>query len=270
MKKYELVSITVEEKIASDNSSVQDFSYPLYRVRALKYFRAGANGGQNAPVEVFPGQLGGFVSSEKNLSQRGDCWIADSAFAIGDSVVTDNAYLGGKAVISGGALLGEDAYVTGSASVLWGATVAGKANLTDRARLCGKTIVRGYATVRDDAVCGGESIVQGHALVEGLAAVLGSSLIEGEVHISGRLLFGDKAVIKDMGDFIELGPASKSGRTLSAYKTSSGICFTVGCFNGSKRLLLAKIEHTHGDSDTAKRYRKLVEYAEDYLTFNRS
>ncbi len=57
-KKYELVAdqqITFADK-------------RLYRIRALRDF---------GPVKT--GSLGGFVASERNLSQHGDCWVFDDA-----------------------------------------------------------------------------------------------------------------------------------------------------------------------------------------------
>lgn len=59
----------------------------LHRIQALKDFG-----------NVDAGELGGWVESEKNLSQFGDCWIAMEAKAYGGAEIGDNAILTRKAI----------------------------------------------------------------------------------------------------------------------------------------------------------------------------
>ena len=69
MKKYELTSDT---KIV--------FGHILYRIKALSSFGC-----------VSAGDLGGFLESEKNLSQNGDAWVYGDAEVYGDARVYGNA-----------------------------------------------------------------------------------------------------------------------------------------------------------------------------------
>ena len=62
-KKYKLT----DESIIIDDRK-------LYRIEALKDFS-----------DIHKGDKGGFIESEKNLSQKGDCWV------FGNSAVYDNA-----------------------------------------------------------------------------------------------------------------------------------------------------------------------------------
>lgn len=71
-----------------------------HRIRALKDFN-----------DVKAGDLGGWVESEANLSQDGDCWIYDGALVSGNSRVFENAK-----IYSGTMLLG-DVKVHQSASI---------------------------------------------------------------------------------------------------------------------------------------------------------
>lgn len=48
----------------------------FYRIQALKDFS-----------NVKKGSLGGFVESERNLSQEGDCWIYGDAIVSGDNEI---------------------------------------------------------------------------------------------------------------------------------------------------------------------------------------
>ena len=73
MKKYELT----EEKITLNENQT------LYRIKALKDFG-----------DVKAGDLGGFVESEKNLSQDGNCWISDDV-----KVYEDAARISESAII---------------------------------------------------------------------------------------------------------------------------------------------------------------------------
>lgn len=62
----------------------------LHRIQALKDFG-----------NVEAGELGGWIESERNLSQSGDCWIAMEAKAYGGAEIGDNAILTRKAIACG-------------------------------------------------------------------------------------------------------------------------------------------------------------------------
>ena len=87
MKKYELTSDT---KIV--------FGHILYRIKALSSFGC-----------VSAGDLGGFLESEKNLSQNGDAWV------YGDARVYGNARVYGDAEVYGDARVYGNAEVYGNA-----------------------------------------------------------------------------------------------------------------------------------------------------------
>ena len=78
MKKYELTSDT---KIV--------FGHILYRIKALSSFGC-----------VSAGDLGGFLESEKNLSQNGDAWVYGDAEVYGDAWVYGDARVYGDAEVS--------------------------------------------------------------------------------------------------------------------------------------------------------------------------
>jgi len=66
----------------------------LYRIQALKDFGS-----------VKKGDLGGWIESEKNLSQDGSCWVFDQARVFGQALIFGQAQVFGEACISGEALL---------------------------------------------------------------------------------------------------------------------------------------------------------------------
>lgn len=76
-RKYELTNITMKFKERT-----------LYRIRALKDFS-----------DVKAGDLGGWVSSEYNLSQYGNCWIYNNAKCMDSSRIYDNSAMYDNAVM---------------------------------------------------------------------------------------------------------------------------------------------------------------------------
>ena len=66
----------MDNKYKLTNETIEFNGVKLYRIEALKNFGY-----------VNKGQKGGFVQSEKNLSQSGICWIYE------DAKVFNNAYI---------------------------------------------------------------------------------------------------------------------------------------------------------------------------------
>lgn len=138
-KKYELTDIRQSVSISGES---------LYRIKALKEFVNEATG-----VVIEKGQLGGFVQSEKNLSQDGTCWIDDNARVFNNAKVTENAYVGDESMIS------LNAEVTDNAVVKESAWITQNAKITDKAFVTGTVMVKGNAVIKDEAiVCGNQSI----------------------------------------------------------------------------------------------------------------
>lgn len=78
MKKYELLQ----------NDTIKMNRVKLYRIRALKDFD-----------DIKAGDLGGYIQSENNLSQFGDCWVRENGIACGDAFISGNAIIGNNAIV---------------------------------------------------------------------------------------------------------------------------------------------------------------------------
>lgn len=76
MKKYELLA----------DDTIEFCGRTLHRIKACKDFG-----------NVKSGELGGYIESEKNLSQVGDCWVCDSACVCGNACVYGSACVYGNA-----------------------------------------------------------------------------------------------------------------------------------------------------------------------------
>ena len=108
----------------------------LFRIKAVKSFG-----------NVTRGDLGGFVSAERNLGHSGDAWVYNNAKVYGNAKVCDNALVAGNARVSGDACVAGNAQVFGDAKVcgdVWvfgNAWVYGDARVSGDARVCGDALV---------------------------------------------------------------------------------------------------------------------------------
>lgn len=131
LKKYRLTDMTY---------TLPDSSIVLHRIEALI----------DIPRHnVKAGDLGGWIESEKNLSQEGDCWVGCSARVFEDACVYGNAFVCAYAHVYGHAYVYDDAAVFG------------------------------FAVVRDDAWVYGQAKVYGSAIIKGTSEIHGCVDIDG-------------------------------------------------------------------------------------------
>lgn len=102
---------------------------------------------------VSNGEIGGYVESEKNLSQDDDSWISDNA------KVYDNAKVFDKANVSG------DAWIYGNSKIYEKARISGSVQIRDNAKIYGNAWVYGNAKISNDTEISGDSRITGHSTV---------------------------------------------------------------------------------------------------------
>ena len=107
MKKYELLV----------DDTITFFGVQLFRIKALISFSG-----------IEKGEVGGYIASEKNLSQSGDAWVYGNAEVYGDAEVSGNARVYGDAEVYGNAEVSGNARVYGDAEVSGNARVYGDAD----------------------------------------------------------------------------------------------------------------------------------------------
>ena len=88
MKKYELLV----------DDTITFFGVQLFRIKALISFSG-----------IEKGEVGGYIASEKNLSQSGDAWVYGNARVSGDALVYGDARVYGNARVYGDALVSGNA-----------------------------------------------------------------------------------------------------------------------------------------------------------------
>ena len=239
MKKYEL---TNETKVIN--------GVELHRIKALESFGS-----------VEKGELGGWIESEKNLSQYGNAWVGGNATVCENARVGGNATVRGNAWVIGNATVGENATVGGDATVCGNATVREDARVRGNARVGGNTIIGGYATVGEYATVGGRAIIDGNAVVRENATVFENAVVRGDARVRGNARVGGDARVFRKADYIVFQNWWSSGRFFTW--TRSNNKWSVGCFYGSGEELIAK---AYKDSEKSGReYERVVKYVESIL-----
>lgn len=129
----------------------------LYQIRALREIQ-----NERMIVSIKKGELGGYVESEKNLSQEGNSWICQSARVYENALVKDGSLVGNKVIVRGNAAIEDDAYV--------------------RAMSIGKTIIEDNARIGGISTVGLEDpfVVFNHkgTRICGNSAILGNTMID--------------------------------------------------------------------------------------------
>lgn len=184
-KKYELTdeSITIKEST-------------LYRIKALKDFS-----------DVKKGDLGGFIESEDNLSQLGDCWVYNDAKVYNSAIVYENARIEGLAEVYGNARVSDSSKVHDNAKVFDNATISDNAKICDNAKIYGNacisdyTYISGNAEIYDHAIIHGMSIIGDNSKVYGYANVYNRAEITGNAEVyENASVYGDVRDAKICGN----------------------------------------------------------------------
>lgn len=213
-KKYEL---TDETKVWEGRT--------LHRIRALRRFH-----------DVHPGDVGGWIETNDNLSHDGRCWVYNEAMVAanarveGDARIRHLAKVDGTAKVFGQAVVRSEAYVTESAFVFQDAQVSGKAKLS------------------------------GFAMIGGTANIGAQAEIAGDVTLIGPVFITGNARITRPEDFCWFTGVGVARSTLTVYRTSEGIELTRGCFQGTLEEFVAAVERTRGGTRFAEEYLQLVEF----------
>lgn len=226
-KKYEILK----------DQSITLNDHTLYRIKLLKQIS-----------NMSPGALGGFIESEDNLSQEGDCWVAGNAAVYDNSKVMENAWVEGRAKISGHSIIRENCLIAGSPIII-------------------SSKIKGNSTVGEEAVIK-NSLLKGCAVVKGnvelyYVNVFGRSIIEDFATVTNTNIGGDacisgKVCIKNDLDYTVIKNFWSSGRAITY--TRPNRMWRTGCFLGTGEELIRK---AYNDSkEKGEQFKLLVEYVE--------
>ena len=249
---------TVKKYILTDDT-LKFEGHLLHRIQAVANFG-----------NVQAGDLGGWIESQVNLSQYGDCWIYDEAKVYG------HAHVGGNARVSEDAHVYENARVHGDAYVCNYSEVFGNACVTDTARVYHNAKIFGNALIYDNAMVFGDACIYGEARIFGgahvydnaqvygnanigdEADVYGNAKVHNDVVVWGRANICGDAEVQTIEDYIVFKNSFSSGRWFTW--TRSNNMWSVGCFYGTGQELIEKAyQDGKKQGDYYKLYVELVE-----------
>lgn len=203
MAKYELTS---ETKTV--------YSAELRRIRYLV----------DIPVhDIKAGDEGGFLESQVNLSQTGDCVVLDDACVMGKARVSESALVKENALLMHTASAHDHALISGNTLLIGDAVVKDYARLEGNARVRDNVVIQGQAIVKDDADINGWTVIGGRAQVfesasmnmnklapdtkgvhvddrarlYGNAVLAGRCIVRGNAEVFGNAVIKEEVVISD-------------------------------------------------------------------------
>ena len=223
IKKYKRRITISEKKYKITNETIFYYDKTLRRIEALKDF-----------ADVKKGDKGGYIETEDNLSQEGNCWVYGNAKVLDLSRVYENAIIKGQATIYGSAEVG------------------GNVVITDNAKIYDNAIIHGYSKVYDKA------------MVRYNANVKDNANVHDSVDVHDAVICGD-ADISSMKDYIVFKNWWSSGRNFTW--TRSNNMWSVGCFYGTGEELITK---AYNDSKlSGQEYERVVKHVESILNDNK-
>jgi carbonic anhydrase/acetyltransferase-like protein (isoleucine patch superfamily) len=234
MSKYELTNETKKTLFGT-----------IRRIRAVESFN-----------DVEAGDYGGWVYSEHNLSQDGNCWVYGDARVYGNAQVFGNARVSGKARVFGNARVFGDSWVHGNARVSENAWVHGDVQVCGEARVSENARVYGNAVLSENACVRGNARVYDTALVYGFALVYGNTKVCGNTRVLGE------ADISNTNDILTVGIIGSRDDWTTVHKDARiGARVSCGCFTGTLDEFAAKVRETHGNNIHAQEYNALIALA---------
>lgn len=160
------------------------FGKKMYQIVAVKDFR-----------DVKAGDCGGYIESEKNLSQDGLCWVYPDAIVCDHAIVTGNAVVCDSATVKDFATVQDNAVISGMARVEQNARISENAHISGQAVVEGYALVYGRSTVKDKAMIRKNAHIYGNAHISEQSTISGNALVFGNAHISGQAFVSGSSII---------------------------------------------------------------------------
>lgn len=214
------------------------------------------------------GNKGGYIESEKNLSQEGSSWVFDDAIVYDNAKVYENARVSGKACVYDNACVRGNAQIYDTAKINGNARVYGRACIHGNARVCDNARVYEDAEVSDDVCVYGNAQVFGNGSVQddvrvyGDATVCEDAWISGNVNVGGNAELCGSARISRRDDYFCVQSFGSAGRTTTFFRGHYGWRVVCGCFYGTIEGFRQKVKETHGDTPIAQEYLMVADLME--------
>ena len=214
-KKYKLSNITMKFE-----------GRTLYRVIALKDF-----------ANVKKGDLGGWVSSEDNLSHYGNCWVYNNAMCMDNSRMFDNSKMYNGSRMFGNSRMHDDSIMFNNS------TMYGSSGMNGNSKMHDNTIMCGHSRMYDNS------------------RMCNNSILKGNDKLYGKL-------VSRVEEFIEIN--NKKGRIVTGVLKDGKILYNIGCQSEiTKEVFIDRIYNEDGGIEKhpyRKEYLKIIDVIESYLS----
>ena len=214
-KKYEITDITMEFE-----------GRILYRIRALKDFS-----------DVKAGDLGGWVSSEYNLSRKGDCWIYDNAKCMDFSRIYNNSKMYDFSKMYDNSRMFDNSVMFDNSAIY------------DNSRMYDNSTMYDYSRMYDDSKMFGNS------------EMYKNGILKDNEELYGKL-------VSRVDNFIDI--KNKKGRMVTGVLKEGKVLFNVGCQHEiTKETFIDRIYNEDGGIEKhpyRKEYLKIIGMIDSYLS----
>lgn len=140
-------------------------------------------------IDVFKGDLGGYVEGCHNLSEFDSCWIYD------DAMVYGNAYISRDTIVGGNAEIYSD-----DKSFLGGVHISGGIEIKDNVKICGSVKIYGdNIFITDNVKISDNVLISGNDItISGKSKIYENAKISDITKISGRSkIYGDSYIVNN-------------------------------------------------------------------------
>ena len=237
MKKYELI----------EESKATFVGIDIYRIRALRDFG-----------NVKAGDIGGWVCSEDNLSQEGNCWIYDEAKCLDNARILDNAKMYDNAEMY------DNSVMYDNTRMLDNAIIYGKAKMYDNSRMSGNARMYDNSEIFDNARMFDNAKMYDSSMMLGSAKMYDKAVLDKD-----KLLYG--SINKSYKKIFQY---YRENKLITAILTEENeILYSVGSQIGITKEKLINIIYNYcrvidkelEEYSCRQEYLKIIDMAENYL-----
>ena len=232
-KKYELTDITMrcEGRI-------------LYRIRALKDF-----------ADVKKGKLGGWVETEDNLSQKGNCWIYNNAKCMDNARMYDNSTMFDRSEMHNNSVMYDYSRMYGNSAMY------GYSRMLDYTTMYGNSEMHDYSKMCDNSEMHEGSKMYNNSIISEHGEMWKNGVLDGDKNLYGKL-------VSKVDKFIDvINP--RQGRIVTGILKNGEILYNVGCQNEiTKETFIDRIYSENGgieENPHREEYLKIIDMIELYL-----
>lgn len=137
------------------------------------------------------GKLGGWIESEDNLNQVGNCRVLGRAKVYGNACVIGNAQVFRGAEVYDNAIISGNSRVYSEAKVFNNAYIKDNAKVSQSSLIYHNAIISGHANIHDNSSVSNNAHVAGYAEVFNNSTIFDNAQIYGDTELSLTSVFGD-------------------------------------------------------------------------------